>query len=145
MKPATGNAKFFVPTPMSPVEQTVDSHSSEQQTSGNSENNSISVVNGSFQSPAPPSTMPMQRFPSMDSISKKGVTTGPSHLSSQSRRTASWSGGISDAFTPNKSEVKPLGEVLGMPPSSFMPSDANLMHSSMNGGRFGEDLHEVEL
>nr|XP_016439252.1 PREDICTED: protein transport protein SEC16A homolog [Nicotiana tabacum] len=145
MKPATGNAKFFVPTPMSPVEQTVDSHSNEQQTSGNSENHSISAVNGSFQSPAPPSTMLMQRFPSMDSISKKGVTTGPSPLSSQSRRTASWSGGISDAFTPNKSEVKPLGEVLGMPPSSFMPSDANLMHSSMNGGRFGEDLHEVEL
>ncbi|KAK4365192.1 hypothetical protein RND71_016550 [Anisodus tanguticus] len=146
MKPAAGNAKFFVPTAMSPVEQSVDSHSDEQQTSGSNENHSFSAVNGSFQTPPPPSTMPMQRFPSMDSISNKGVkTTGPSPLSGQSRRTASWSGSIPDTFSPNKSKVKQLGEVLGMPPSSFMHGDANMTHSSMNGGSFGDDLHEVEL
>ncbi|MCD7467026.1 hypothetical protein HAX54_004198 [Datura stramonium] len=145
MKP-TGNAKFFVPTAMSPGEQTVDSHSNEQQTSGSNEDHSISAENGSIQSPASPSPMPIQRYPSMDSIPNKGVrTTGPSPLSGQSRRTVSWSGNFPDAFTPNKSEVKPLGEVLGMPPSTFMPGDANLTHSSMNGGSFGDDLHEVEL
>nr|XP_016436112.1 PREDICTED: protein transport protein SEC16B homolog [Nicotiana tabacum] len=44
--PATaGNAKFFVPTPMSPVEETGNSTSNEQETSSNSENDSVTTVN----------------------------------------------------------------------------------------------------
>ncbi|XP_075086584.1 protein transport protein SEC16B homolog [Nicotiana tabacum] len=143
IKPATaGNAKFFVPTPMSPVEETGNNTSNEQETSSNSENDSVTTVSGSFQFHAPTSSAPMQRFASMDNLSNKGTGTGS--LSSYSRRTASWSGSFPDAYSPNKSEVKPPGSRLSMPPSSFMPSDTNSMHS-MNGGSFGDDLHEVDL
>ncbi|XP_006358346.1 protein transport protein SEC16B homolog [Solanum tuberosum] len=145
IKPATaGNAKFFVPAPMSPVEETGNSTSNEQETSSNSESDSFSAVNGSIHFPAPTSSAaPMQRFASMDNLSNKGAVA--SSLSANSRRTASWSGSFPDAFSPNKSEIKPPGSRLSMPPSSFMPSDANSMHSSTNGGSFSDDLHEVDL
>ncbi|KAG5588936.1 hypothetical protein H5410_039450 [Solanum commersonii] len=145
IKPATvGNAKFFVPTPMSPVEETGNSTSNEQETSSNSESDSFSAVNGSIHFPAPTSSAaPMQRFASMDNLSNKGAVA--SSLSANSRRTASWSGSFPDAFSPNRSEIKPPGSRLSMPPSSFMPSDVNSMHSSANGGSFSDDLHEVDL
>ncbi|KAH0643630.1 hypothetical protein KY289_034604 [Solanum tuberosum] len=145
IKPATaGNAKFFVPAPMSPVEETGNSTSNEQETSSNSESDSVSAVNGSIHFPAPTSsTAPMQRFASMDNLSNKGAVA--SSLSANSRRTASWSGSFPDAFSPNRSEIKPPGSRLSMPPSSFMPSDVNSMHSSANGGSFSDDLHEVDL
>ncbi|XP_060179945.1 protein transport protein SEC16B homolog isoform X2 [Lycium barbarum] len=145
IKPATaGNAKFFVPTPMSPVEETGNSTSNEQETSSNSENDSNTAVNGSFDIPAPTSSgPPMQRFASMDNLSNKGAGTGS--LSAYSRRTASWSGSFPNAYSPNKSEPKLPGSRLSMPPSSFMPSDASSMHSSTNGGSFSDDLHEVDL
>ncbi|XP_060179948.1 protein transport protein SEC16B homolog isoform X2 [Lycium barbarum] len=146
IKPAiAGNAKFFVPTPMSPVEETGNGTSNEQETSSNSENDSTTAVNGSFHSPAPTSTSaPMQRFASMDNLSNKGAG-GTGSLSAYSRRTASWSGNFPNAYSPNKSEVKPPSAGLSMPPSSFMPSDANSMDSSTNGGSFSDDLHEVDL
>ncbi|XP_055819679.1 protein transport protein SEC16B homolog [Solanum dulcamara] len=145
IKPATaGNAKFFVPAPMSPVEETGNSTSNEQETSSNSESDSVAAVNGSFHFPAPTSSAaPMQRFASMDNLSNK--VAGTSSLSANSRRTASWSGSFSDAYSPNKSEIKSPGSRLSMPPSSFMPSDANSMHFSTNGGSFSDDLHEVDL
>ncbi|KAK6781481.1 hypothetical protein RDI58_019277 [Solanum bulbocastanum] len=145
IKPATaGNAKFFVPAPMSPVEKIGNSTSNEQETSSNSESDSVSAVNGSTHFPAPTSSAaPIQRFASMDNLSNKGAVA--SSLSANSRRTASWSGSFPDAFSPNKSETKPLGSRLSMPPSSFMPSDVNSMHSSMNGGSLSDDLHEVDL
>ncbi|KAH0644164.1 hypothetical protein KY284_032048 [Solanum tuberosum] len=145
IKPATaGNAKFFVPAPMSPVEETGNSTSNEQETSSNSESDSVSAVNGSTHFPAPTSSAaPMQRFASMDNLSNKGAVA--SSLSANSRRTASWSGSFPDAFSPNRSEIKPPGSRLSMPPSSFMPSDVNSMHSSANGGSFSDDLHEVDL
>ncbi|XP_055819680.1 protein transport protein SEC16B homolog [Solanum dulcamara] len=150
IKPATaGNAKFFVPTLMSPVEETGNSTSNEQETSSNSENDSVAAVNGSFHFPAPTSSAPpMQRFASMDNLSNNGAGTfSPSagSLLANSRRTASWSGSFPDAYSPNKSEIKSPGSRLSMPPSSFMPSDANSMHSSTNGGSFSDDLHEVDL
>ncbi|KAK4729040.1 hypothetical protein R3W88_022028 [Solanum pinnatisectum] len=145
IKPATaGNAKFFVPAPMSPVEKTGNSTSNEQETLSNSESDSVSAVNGSTHFPAPTSSSaPIQRFASMDNLSNKGGVA--SSVSADSRRTASWSGSFPDAFSPNKSEIKPLGSRLSMPPSSFMPSDVNSMHSSMNGGSLSDDLHEVDL
>ncbi|XP_049369711.1 protein transport protein SEC16B homolog [Solanum verrucosum] len=145
IKPATaGNAKFFVPAPMSPVEETGNSTSNEQETSSNSESDSVSAVNGSTHSPAPTSSAaPIQRFASMDNLSNKGDVA--SSLSANSRRTASWSGSFPDAFSPNKSEIKPLGSRLSMPTSSFMPSDVNSMHSSTNGRSLSDDLHEVDL
>ncbi|MCD7450478.1 hypothetical protein HAX54_006549 [Datura stramonium] len=145
IKPATaGNAKFFVPSPMSPVEETGNSTANEQETSINSENDPVAVVNGSFHFPAPTSSdPPMQRFASMDNLSNKAAGTGS--LSAHSRRTASWSGSFPDDYSPKKSEVKPPGAGLSMPRSSFMPGDANSMHSSTNGGSFSDDLHEVDL
>ncbi|KAG7028391.1 hypothetical protein SDJN02_09572, partial [Cucurbita argyrosperma subsp. argyrosperma] len=46
--------------------------------------------------------------------------------------------------------TKPLGEALGIPPSSFMPSEPppsvhTLMNGGGGGGGMGDDLHEVEL
>ncbi|XP_004244711.1 protein transport protein SEC16B homolog [Solanum lycopersicum] len=145
IKPATaGNAKFFVPAPMSPVEETGNSTFHEQETSSNSESDSVSAANGPTHFPSPTSsTAPIQRFASMDNLSNKGAVA--SSLSANSRRTASWSGSFPDALSANKSELKPLGSRLSMPPSSFIPSDVNLMHSSTNGGSLSDDLQEVDL
>ncbi|CAN4077335.1 unnamed protein product [Withania somnifera] len=145
-----GNAKFFVPTSMSPVEETGNTTSNEQETSCTSESDSVAAVNGSFHFSAPTSstaptsnTVPIQRFASTDNLSYKEA--GTASASAYSRRTASWSGSFPDAYSPNKSEVKPPSSRLSMAPLSFMPSDGNSMHSSTNGGSFSDDLHEVDL
>ncbi|KAL2525172.1 Protein transport protein SEC16B-like protein [Abeliophyllum distichum] len=164
-KPASvANPKFFVPTPVPSVEQSNTPANSMQDTSYTNENPSTSSTNDSFQSPAIPSSMAMQRFASMDNISNTETTSGNGSFSAHSRRTASWSGSFNGSFSPpnkaevkplgevlgsfsppNKAEVKPLGEVLGMHPSSFMPSESSLVQPGMNGPSFGDDLHEVEL
>lgn len=80
----------------------------------------------------------MQRFPSMDTIvSKAGkMGTDNSPLPHHSRRTASWSGSLTDARSPPMmKETKPLGEAPGVPPP-LLPR---------NSGSFGDDLHEVQL
>ncbi|PHT95984.1 hypothetical protein T459_03866 [Capsicum annuum] len=147
IKPANANAKFFVPTPMTPVEETGNGTTNEQETSSNSESDSVPALNGSFHFPVPTSSdPPMQRFASMDNLSNKGAGTGSPSAGSRSvnsRRTASWSGSFPDACS--SSEVKPRGAGLSMSPLSFVPSDANSMHSSTNGGSFSDDLHEVDL
>ncbi|KAF8380503.1 hypothetical protein HHK36_027990 [Tetracentron sinense] len=149
VKPEGGaNAKFFIPTPEASGRQTVDAIGENMQEAAvNNEDPSTSIVNNSFSTP-PPSSVTMQRFPSMDNIMNKGMgvtENSNGSLSSRSRRTASWSGSFSDAFNPKMTKVKPLGEALGMPPSSFMPSDLSSMHLPVNGSRFGDELHEVEL
>lgn len=150
VKPSvSANAKFFIPAPASSGgEETMGAiaENGQEETTTN-EDPSTSIRNDSFQSPIPPSSMTIQRFPSMGSVPGKGaVTNGMVPLSSHSRRTASWGGSLSDPFSPpNTAEIKPLGEALGMPPSSFMPNDPSLMRMPMSGGSFGDDLHEVEL
>ncbi|KAG8374729.1 hypothetical protein BUALT_Bualt10G0026200 [Buddleja alternifolia] len=139
IKPTSGvNPKFFVPAPVftaeqQPVDAPVDSL---QDTSSTYENPSTSPLNESFQSLDPPSSSAtMQRFPSMNNISNKGPRDNGS-FSVNSRRTASWSGSFNDNFSPpQRSRVKPLGEVLGMHPSE----------PSVYGGSSGDELHEVEL
>ncbi|KAF2299042.1 hypothetical protein GH714_030169 [Hevea brasiliensis] len=114
---------------------------------GLAENPSTSV-DDSFQSPSSFSKMNLQRFPSMDNITRERAINGNGNvpMSSHSRRTASWSGSFNDAFSPPKMvETKPLGEALGMPPSSFMPGDPSMTHMPMNGSSIGDELHEVEL
>lgn len=116
--------------------------SSQESSAGNKEP-STSTMNDSFQSPKSLSLPVIQRFPSMDNISKKG---GPkTNGSVSSRRTASWSGeNFNDSFSSLRTgEIKPLNEALGMPPSTFMP-DESLVRPPLNSGNFG-DLHEVEL
>ncbi|KAI3453486.1 hypothetical protein Pfo_010149 [Paulownia fortunei] len=144
IKPASGaNPKFFVPSPVSAVEQPVDASVNNTQDTLTYENPLTSPLSDSFQSPAPPSSMTMQRFASLNNISNQGTSGSfPVH----SRRTASWSGSLNDSFsTPHRAEVKPLGEVLGVHPSSFMPSYPSLVRPPITGGSFGDDLHEVEL
>ncbi|XP_042504797.1 protein transport protein SEC16B homolog isoform X2 [Macadamia integrifolia] len=153
-KPGVGaNAKFFIPTPMALSEQT-------ENATGESMPETV-MTNGIPSTSVPsesviPSTsslpsLSMQRFPSMGNIShtNKGMgatENGDGSLPYRSRRTASWGGGISDTFNPHKAtEIKPLGEALGMPPSMYMPSDSSQVRMSMSGASLTDDLHEVEL
>ena len=69
----------------------------------------------------------MQRFPSMDNIVPQraaAVSNG------NSRRTASWSGSLSDA---SSLSTKPLGEAPGIPSSFYADTNS------------GEDLREIKL
>ncbi|CAL5398062.1 unnamed protein product [Camellia sinensis] len=139
--PVGPNAKFFIPTPVALGDKTVQTTGENlQEAVFTNESPASSVENISFPSPltsesTSTSSMPtMQRIPSMDDIVSKrsgAIANSRSSLPPHSRRTASWSGSFSDTFNPPKmTELKPLAEVLGMPPSLFMP---------------GDELHEVEL
>lgn len=143
---SSASPKFFVPSPVSSVEQPAGDDT-QQATSGN-ENPIMPSLSDSIQSVAPPSHN-MQKFPSMNNIPNKGTTLagfGNSSLLSQSRRAASWSGISNESLPPQSSaETKPLGEALGMAPPTFKPSGLSSMHSSVSGGSYGENLHEVEL
>ncbi|OVA14413.1 Sec16 [Macleaya cordata] len=151
--PAT--AKFFIPTPATSGEQTVAATGeSMQEAAGPSEDLSTVMTKDSFissQPPPPPSSLSMQRFASMNNITPTGnnVMGGvlDGSLSSRSRRTASWSGSFTGANNspPNLTEMKPLGEVLGILPSSIPNDPSSSMHLTRNGASFGEDLQEVEL
>lgn len=140
---ANTNAKFFVPAPISTSEETSDNNTeSIKDTNIHNENPSISSVEDSFHSPPPPSSVNMQRFGSMGSISTQ-VTTVKGAFLDNSRRTASWSGSFHRSFNPEGADVNPLGEVLGT--STLPPGDSSLVHSSAGGGSIGDELHEVEL
>ncbi|CAL5381423.1 unnamed protein product [Camellia sinensis] len=146
-KPSVGsNAKFFIPTTVTSGDGTVQTGENLQETIVNSENPSAAVANNSAlpSSPMSASSMAtMQRIPSMDNITRRtgAMVNCESSIPPHSRRTASWSGSFSDTSNPSKTtEIKPLGEALGMPPSLFMPGD-----SSTNRGNIGDDLHEVQL
>nr|CAN66784.1 hypothetical protein VITISV_013511 [Vitis vinifera] len=145
VKPTTGgaNMKFFIPAMAPSGEQTLDAtESMPEAAAAADENPSTSTLKDPINyQPLPPSSTTMQRFPSMDSIQNNGVmTNGNGSVSLQTQRPASWSGNFSDAFSPpNMAEIKPLARASSMSPSS------SLMHLPMNGGSFGDDLHEVEL
>ncbi|XP_027359993.1 protein transport protein SEC16B homolog [Abrus precatorius] len=149
VKPAlAANAKFFIPTPApSSNEQTMEAIAeTNQEDSVANEDPSTSATNDwSYQSPKQALPIGMQRFPSMGNIPKQGAKGGNNSNFAHSRRAASWSGSFNDSFSPPKmGEIKPLGEALGMPPSTYMP-DQSLMHTPMKSSSFGEDLQEVEL
>ncbi|XP_077235430.1 protein transport protein SEC16A homolog [Tasmannia lanceolata] len=156
-KPA-GAAKFFVPTPTPrPTalgEQTIDATGeSFQEVAYNEEPSTSMNKDPSFSSQSSSSSY-IQRFPSMNNISPVvnkgmgGLQNGNGSLATRSR-AASWSGSYTDMFLSKTTEIKPLGEVLGIPQSTFKPHESSLMSPDstslpMNGGSFG-DLHEVEL
>lgn len=132
--------KFFIPAMAPSGEQTVDAPESMPKAAADDEIPSTSTSNDSIKSqPLPPTTMP--RFPSMDSIHNNGVMrNGHGSGSLQSQRPASWSGNFNEAFSPpGMAGIKPQAKQSSMSPSS------SLMHLPMNGGSFGDDLHEVEL
>ncbi|KAF9602427.1 hypothetical protein IFM89_027556 [Coptis chinensis] len=150
-KPGGGaNAKFFIPTPTSLVEETPDAIGGRMQEVASSQQDlSMLMSKDSFASPPAPAPAPssssMQRFPSMNNITPtRGKGMGVMD-NGTSRRTASWSGSVTDAFSPPKvNEIKPLGEALGVS-SSLMPSNPSATQMPMNGSSFADDLHEVEL
>ncbi|XVF52615.1 hypothetical protein PTKIN_Ptkin05aG0032400 [Pterospermum kingtungense] len=143
VKPAVAaNAKFFIPTPPSNSEQTMEAKTEGAQGEKATSNNpTTSNPNESYRSSPTSSstTKTFQRFPSMNYIDRKGIITNANGLSPHSRRTVSWSSAnFADVLgSPSKAEARPLGEALGMPLSSFMPGPTN--------GSFGDELHEVEL
>ncbi|OVA11590.1 hypothetical protein BVC80_5665g1 [Macleaya cordata] len=145
-KPATGtNAKFFIPTPATSGDQTVDNATEEniQEATGSPNEGppiSSTAQNSIFSTPSLSSSM--QRAPSMNSITPMGSkgmgVMGNGALSSGSRRTASWSGSVIDTF--NSPSI--LSGTMRNPHSSFMHVDS--MGPPTRGSSFGE-LHEVEL
>ncbi|KAJ4954558.1 hypothetical protein NE237_011341 [Protea cynaroides] len=149
---AVANAKFFIPTPIALGEQTDNTIEGIHETTATNDDPSTSITSESLipSTPSVPSAS-MQRFPSMDNITPTNMGMGPTDngngsLAYRSRRTASWSGGLSDRFNPPRTnEIKPLGEALGMPPSMFMPTDPSQMRMAMNGVSLVDDLQEVEL
>lgn len=146
-KPLGGsNPKFFIPAPVTSPGETVQTagESFQEATINNSDSSTFSTRDSSSSmtqtSISTPAMLgnPMQRFPSMDTIvSKAGkMGTDNSPLPHHSRRTASWSGSLTDAQSPPMmKETKPLGEAPGVPPP-LLPR---------NSGSFGDDLHEVQL
>ena len=147
------NPKFFIPTPIASGEETAQTTGEcIQEATGSNENLSRSVHNDGFSPPisTSSSSIAMQRHPSMNDIlynNSVGTTEKPnSSLPPHSRRTVSWSGSFSDAVSQAIStDVKPLGEVLGLSPSQFLPSNSSPMQFSVSGSSIGDDLHEVEL
>ncbi|XP_052209380.1 protein transport protein SEC16B homolog isoform X2 [Diospyros lotus] len=151
VKPAASgaNPKFFVPTPVSSSQQSSDSMASSTPEPA-AFNQNLSNLSNSSDSPASLSSMStLSRYPSMDNISNKETKANPSApLPAHSRRTASWSGSFNvDNISPQQTEAKPLGEVMGIPPSLFVPSEPSFppLANSGGGSGSGEDLHEVEL
>ncbi|KAJ8754814.1 hypothetical protein K2173_012738 [Erythroxylum novogranatense] len=148
VKPVAANQKFFVPAPVPSVENSVDNLTEDvQREAASKENPSTSASGDSYASSASVSSMTMQRFPSVDNITRKEESTksdGPA--SYYSRRTASWGGSLNDSSSlPRMAETKSLGESLGMSPSSFVSNGPPMTHAPINRGDSGDDLHEVEL
>ncbi|KAK6260856.1 hypothetical protein SCA6_015330 [Theobroma cacao] len=146
-KPVSGSSpKFFIPSPVTPNEEMVKNTGENIQEAVLTNESSPSSFNQDSSSPVPSFSTPasasvslssssssvtMQRFPSVDNIVHKRVAAVED---SNSRRTASWSGSLNDASNLSKTrEIKPLGEALVMPSSSYADTNS------------GEDLHEIKL
>ncbi|KAK1304864.1 hypothetical protein QJS10_CPB11g00349 [Acorus calamus] len=147
-----GNATFFVPTPIPSSENILESPGDSVQDVSYSEAPSTSFSkDASFSPPSSSSSTSMQRFPSMDNIvqtSNRGMGTSLSSNGSLSTRSraASWSGGsFPNSFSPQISDIKPLGDMLGLQRMHVSPGSASALHPPMNVGGFGDNLHEVEL
>ncbi|KAI3687229.1 hypothetical protein L1987_80923 [Smallanthus sonchifolius] len=144
IKPKTSpnpNPTFFVPTAApAPPEQPADNPPDNQTPPLVSSRTSQSATS-------------LQKFASMNDMSKGGTTSSSSSSSPSSslststssvtnhlmsRRTLSWSGSVNQdlSVSGNSSEQKPIG---GMPQYAFMPNKTGFTHSS------SDDLQEVEL
>ncbi|XP_004308474.1 PREDICTED: uncharacterized protein LOC101306474 [Fragaria vesca subsp. vesca] len=148
-KPGGGsNPKFFIPSPVTSYQETVQTTGESTQDTFMTKNNPPKSVD-TFSTPptSTPSSMTMQRFPSMDNIVQKKageLTNGSSFVPPESRRVASWSGSLSEASNPSiRNETK--STAVGMSPLSYMPSVTPSMQFQRSSGSFGDDLQEVEL
>ncbi|KAF5734901.1 hypothetical protein HS088_TW15G00398 [Tripterygium wilfordii] len=150
VKPAgAANTKIFIPAPAPASEQTMGAiaESINEDAAPNGNPSSSTITDPLQTTPSSSSISPMQRFPSMDDISnKRPMINGEGPHPPHSRRTASWSGNFNDSISPPKiGETKPLGEALGLSPSSSMTNGPSMMGMPTRGGSFGDGLHEVEL
>lgn len=149
VKPAIGNAKFFIPTPVAGGKET-DNIEDTQGGVVADEDTSTSDRNHSFSPPqmGPPSPA-MHSHPSTESlpnIGTPGTTNGNGSLPPHSRRTLSWSGDLGDPLNPlSPGEARPLGEALGMSPSTYMPSNSSTMSFTSYSTTLADDLQEVQL
>ncbi|KAL4344212.1 hypothetical protein S83_035383 [Arachis hypogaea] len=154
-KPAlAASAKFFIPSPVPSLnDQTMTGIAeSNQGDSFGNENPATSPRTDRPQPLSPKPPLPPQRISSMGHISNQLAMTNGGNPGFLQRRTASWDAGAGNSFSPRKKgNNRPLGEVLGMPPSTFMPNEYNSPRSMptsplpKNGsGSFG-DLQDVEL
>lgn len=99
-KPAIGNAKFFMPTPVTPQEADTPQNTQEavqmdEDTTTSNRNHSVSSPQMLSPPPLPPPAIP--RHPSMEELASKGTAgmiNGNGSVPSASRRTSSWSGGL---------------------------------------------------
>lgn len=146
VKPGGGsNPKFFIPSPVAAVEQTIQKPGeSILETTVSNDNPPSSYKEDSFSSQrtSTSSSTSLQRFPSVDNIVQRrtgSMVNGNSLVPPPSRRVASWSGSLSNPSMINA--TKPLGEeALRVSPSFYRPD-----HPSPNRNSSGDDLHEVEL
>lgn len=159
-KPITNpNPSFFIPKAAPAAEQPTATPDNFQpapeqpaDTPDNFQQNTTSVNQissyPSRNSPSP-SAMGMQKYASMDDISKRGASSSTSTSTSSfanqpmpthARRTFSWSGsGNEDLSVSGNSEFKPFGGASGMPQSAFTPNQTGFRYAS------NDDLQEVEL
>lgn len=126
----TPNPNFFVPTTVPAPEQPAANSVPDSQTQLVSSRTNQSA-------------MGLQKFASMDDMSKGGLLSSSTSTSSfsydhMSRRTSSWSGGLNQdlSVSGTSSEQKAVG---GMNEHMFMPHGTGFTHSS------NDDLLEVEL
>lgn len=142
--------KFFIPSPATVDKETVQTvEETMKGATVTDESPPKEFKEDSFSCPpsSAPMAMTLHRFPSTSNIVQKGeeMTKGSSHLPPHSRRTASWSGSLSDASNNSTTnEIKPLGEALGMPPSLYMSTDPPPMQFPGSSTSFGDDLHELQ-
>jgi len=148
-KPAIGNAKFFIPTPVTPQE--TDTFQSAQEAFLTDEDTTTSNQNHSFSSPemlTPPPTPPaaMPRYTSMEELANKGtmgMMNGNGSIPSMSRRPSSWSGRLGDMGT---CESIPPGEAPGSLPSSIaVIGNSPSMPFSSDSATLSEGLQDVQL
>lgn len=139
------NGKFFIPTPIAPIEQITEGMTESKQGSPvdndtpttSTSNDSVIIHSSPHVIHSPPRTL--QRVPSVDNASGLANETSSAP---QSRRTASWGGTCFD----QPDEMKPLGEeALGVSESGFLPSKLTFLRIPVNNSNIGDGLHEVEL
>jgi len=144
VKPAIGNAKFFIPSPVTGGLETKNIENTQGLVPD--EDASTSDRSHSFSPPqmGPPSPA-MHRHPSAESlpnIGTPGTVNGNGSLPPHSRRTLSWSGDLGDPLNPlSPGETIPLG----MSPSTYMPSNSSAMSFSSYSTTLADDLQEVQL
>ncbi|GMH21662.1 hypothetical protein Nepgr_023504 [Nepenthes gracilis] len=149
-KAAGGSAKFFIPAPLPSQDYTSQAADTTQETVAGGENLIVAGKGNSSSPPQLPTSAPiiMQRNPSMDNMvngRRSMISNGDGSIPPRSRRTASWSEGISlgvSADFANVAEMKSFEAALHFPMPTAEHSATQLLENNITGR---DDLQEVEL